>query len=241
MHHKTAPGKLPLGELVKKIGTTATSLKRRLRTARENIRIIVQEQRRIARSKGLYAVALTLTYRDGGQFAQKNVTGFVSSLRQKLKRMGHTLPYVWTLERANALHYYLMVWIPHGFRLTHKELEKWWPWGSTWIEACRHVRAWTRYISKSEDKQNLPPGARLFGSGGLDAPGKSQVLRATLPYWLRILGSCGSTVTRWHRKWVDIETGEIFKSPWKWTPKGFRLEADHTISPAISSYISTSN
>lgn len=230
MHHKPTLGKLRRGELVKKNGTSATSLKRRLRTAREKIRIIVQEQRRIARSKGLYAVAMTLTYRNGEHFAPGHITDFFEGARPKLKRMGHALPYVWTLERASALHYHLIVWLPRGIRFCHKDLEKWWPWGSTWIEACRHVRAWTRYISKSDDKQNLPPGARLFGSGGLDAAGKAQVFTATLPYWLRVLGSCGVAITRWHRKWVDIETGEIFKSPWKWTPKGFRLETDHTSS-----------
>lgn len=230
MHHKPLPGKLRLGELVKKIGTSATSLKRRLRTVREKIRIIVQEQRRIARSKGLYAVALTLTYRNGEQFAQKHVTGFVSHLRLKLKRMGHTLPYVWTLERASVLHYHLIVWLPRGFSVDHKSLERWWPWGSTWIEACRNVRGWTRYIGKSEDKQNLPPRARIFGSGGLDEAGKAQVFTATLPYWLRVMEFCEVTITRWHRKWVNIETGEIFKSPWEWTPKGFQLKADHTSS-----------
>jgi hypothetical protein len=175
------------------------------------------------------AVALTLTYRDNDQFAKAHITRFINCLRTKLKRMGHTLAYVWVLERATALHYHLTLWLPYGFKLTHESLKSWWPWGSTWVEACHSVRAWGRYIRKTEDKANLPPKARLFGYGGLDLAGKEQVFIASLPYWLKLVLQSGAKVKRAFGAWVDMLTGEIFSCPWIWTGRGFMLRSELTL------------
>lgn len=217
----TQLGVLSPVELVKKNATSPSAHRKRARQAQRKIMIVFQEQSRIAKAHGMRAVALTLTYRDNDQFAKKHITRFLDCLRSKLKRMGHTLVYVWVLERATALHYHLILWLPRGFTLTYKSLEAWWPWGSTWVKACRNARAWGRYMSKTKDKAGLPPKARLFGYGGLDLEGKRQVFVVSLPYWLKPVLQSGIMVKRAFGAWTDMLTGEMFPCPWTWTGRGF--------------------
>ena len=107
--HPVTPlrGRFRLGELVKQIGTSATALKKRLRGARKKIKAVTKEHRRIAKAKGLYAAAVTLAYSNDADFCPKHITKFINCLRAKLKRQGHSLLYVWVLERASAIHYHL--------------------------------------------------------------------------------------------------------------------------------------
>lgn len=214
-------GPLRLSELVKKIETSASSLKKRLRTAKKKIRNITKEHRRIAKAQGLYAVAVTLTYRSSEDYCAKHLSRFLSCLRVKLKRRGHKLLYVWVMERASALHYHLTLWLPHGLHLAHADLLRWWQWGSTWMAACRNVSHWTRYIAKSEGKALLPPQARLFGCGGLDEVGQETVARSMVPKWLAVLLPLDAQPRRRiGGGWVDMKTGEAYASPWIWTPRG---------------------
>lgn len=221
-----------LGELVKKIGTSATALKKRVSTARKKIKAVTKEHRRIAKAKGLYAVAVTLTYANDADFCPKHITRFINCLRAKLKRQGHQLLYVWVLERASALHYHLSLWLPRGFVLSHADLAKWWPWGSTWTQACRKVSAWIRYISKREDKARLPVSARAYGYGGLDEPAKEAVHKAMLPRWVKALMPKTAKARRLPKVgWTDMNTGEVYESPWEWTPYGPRLKLKAHITP----------
>jgi hypothetical protein len=214
-----------LVELVRKIGTSAPSLKKRLRTASKKIKAVTKEHRRIAHEKGLYAVAATLTYANDANFCPKHVTRFIKCLRAKLKRKGHQLLYVWVLERASAIHYHLALWLPRGFTLDHDDLAKWWAWGSTWTQSCRKVSAWIRYMSKREDKANLPLSARVFGCGGLDETAKKTVKKTMLPRWLSVLLPNDTQVYRITGVgWTDKHTGEVYISPWMWTPHGAKLK-----------------
>lgn len=214
-----------LGELVKKIETSATALKKRLRTARKKIKVVTREHRRIAKKQGFYAVAVTLTYANDADFCPKHVTRFINCLRAKLKRQGHALLYVWVLERAGMLHYHLALWLPRGFELTHGQLAKWWPWGSTWNQSCRKVSAWIRYISKQQDKKHLPSSARAYGCGGLDEFGKDAVHKALLPRWVKSVLPQNAKARRVPKVgWTDMNTGVVYESPWVWTPYGARLK-----------------
>jgi len=227
MHPTTVDlrGPYALGELVKKIETSATALKKRLRIARKKIKTVAKEHRRFAKAKGLYAVAVTLTYACDDDFCPKHITRFINSLRAKLKRQGHQLPYIWVIERAGVLHYHLALWLPKGFKLSCTELAKWWPWGSTWIAACRKVSAWIHYVSKRESKAELPSGARLFGCGGLDAQGKESVQYAMYPLWLKAVLPPNAKIKRVPKLgWVNVDTQEIYESPWEWTSRGCRLK-----------------
>lgn len=231
---------LRLGELVNKIATSASKLKRRLHTARKKIRAITQEHRRIAKAKGLYAVCVTLTYADNSAFGAKHVTRFLSCLRSKLKRLGYPLLYVWTLEHASALHYHLTLWLPHGLTLKHQDLRRWWPLGKTWTKSCRTVAAWVKYISKYEDKANLPPAARLFGYGGLDAAGETSVSKSMMPIWLKRVVPRDVVPRRMAGGgWVDQLSGEVFLSPWIWTSHGLQLKAQPSGQPHLSDQLDT--
>lgn len=211
-------------ELVNKIETSASNLKKRLQVCQRKIRSVTREQKRMGKSSDLYAVNLTLTYANNNEFAVRHISRFLNCLRSKLKRNGNQLIYVWTLERMESLHYHLMIWLPRDMHLKHTELKRWWPWGSTWIQKCRNVHAWSRYISKSESKKYLPNGARIFSYGGLDEQGKAAVQHAMLPLWLKAIMGPHAKLKRVPKVgWVDLLFGEVYKSPWKWTPKGCRL------------------
>lgn len=228
MHPHISPLRGPhsFGELVNKIETSASTHKRRLRFCRKKLKAVMKEQRRLAKAKGLYAVACTLTYAKDTDFSAKHISRFISCLRSKLKRMGHQLPYAWVLEHASALHYHLALWLPRGFKLDRKQLTKWWPWGSTWTQRCHKVSAWTHYISKLSCKTDLPNGARIFATGGLDEQGNEAVQHVMHPFWLKAVLQPGAKVKRMANVgWVNLETGEVYESPWIWTPRGCRLKA----------------
>ncbi len=230
MHPKnhTLRGPYGLGELVKKIETSASTLKKRVRIARKKIKAVTREHRRIAKSRGLYAAAVTLTYAHDADFCPRHITRFINCLRSKLKRRGYTLLYVWVLERAEVLHYHLVLWLPRGFILSHADLMRWWPWGSTWTQSCRKVSAWIRYISKRESKDHLPISARAYGCGGLDESAKDSIQKDMLPRWLKTLLPAEAKVRRVPKVgWTDMSTGEIYESPWYWTPHGPRLKPSH--------------
>lgn len=212
-------------ELVKKTVTSpTTACRKRQKAARKKLNRVITEQKRIAKVAGLYAVALTLTYEDSADFSSKHISSFMDRARRELKSFGHPLPYAWVLECASHLHYHLILWLPRGYRLDLDKLRKWWPWGSTWMEACRCVKAWGRYLAKFDSVAKLPKRARFHGCGGLDEAGKIAVGRAGFPRWLRVL------IPVIHRArrcagggWVDLMTGEIFRSPYVWTPWGPKL------------------
>ncbi|WP_312843348.1 rolling circle replication-associated protein [Diaphorobacter nitroreducens] len=179
------------------------------------------EQRRMAKAYGLYAVALTLTYKPSENPSGKDISRFLDKLRRKLKGLGIPLLYTWVLERQEAFHYHLQIWLPRGERLDAKSRERWWPHGRTQAELCRSPARWARYLSKSETKESLPPGVRFFGTGGLDDRGQETVRRACLPRWLqRELPVFARPRRRRGGGWVDILTGELYRSPYVWKPEG---------------------
>ncbi|QGZ39339.1 hypothetical protein IP92_02410 [Pseudoduganella flava] len=221
----TATSVVRFAELVKKTATSATaSSRKRKNAARKKLSCVIKEQSRFAKVADLRAVALTLTYGDVADFSPKHISAFLNRVRRTLKRMGFLLPYAWVLECASHLHYHLIVWIPRGYKLDQSKLSRWWPWGSTWVESCRSVKAWGRYMAKFVSITKLPKSARLYGYGGLDDGGRMAVSRAALPRWLLALLPAGHRVCRCPGGgWVDTETAEVHKSPYIWTPRGAML------------------
>jgi len=222
----TAASVVRFAELVKKTATSATSSGKRKNAGRKKLNRIIKEQTRYARVANLRAVAVTLTYENATEFSSKHISEFLGRLRRALKRMGQSLPYAWVLERASHLHYHLLLWLPRGYKLDLTKMSKWWPFGGTWVQSCRSVKAWGRYMAKFNSIAQLPKGARLYGHGGLDQDGKSAVSRAALPRWLLALVPVAHRVRRCPGGgWVDIATGEIYCSPYRWTPWGAVLKA----------------
>lgn len=218
----TAASAARFAELVRKTGTsTTTSSRKRKNVARKKLNRVIKEQTRYAKVANLRAVALTLTYRNAAEFSPKHISAFLDRLRRTLKRMGFSLPYAWVLEGASHLHYHLLVWLPRSYTLDLAKLSPWWPWGGTWTESCRKVKAWGRYMAKFDSIVKLPKAARLYGYGGLDEVGKSEVSRAALPRWLLVLLPSGHRTRRCSGGgWVDIVTGELYRCPYVWTPWG---------------------
>lgn len=218
----TAASAARFAELVRKTGTSTTaSSRKRKNSARKKLNRVIKEQARSAKVANFRAVALTLTYRNAAEFSPKHISAFLDRLRRTLKRMGNSLPYAWVSECASHLHYHLLVWLPRGYALDLAKLCKWWPWGSTWVESCRSVKAWGRYMAKFDTNTCLPKGARLYGYGGLDGDGRLAVARAALPRWLLALLPARHPVRRCPGGgWLDISTGEIHRSPYVWTPWG---------------------
>ncbi|QGZ62383.1 rolling circle replication-associated protein [Paraburkholderia acidisoli] len=233
----TATSVARFAELVKKIGTSASpAVRKRKNAARKKLKCVIDEQRRYAKQANLRAVALTLTFNCDADFSTKHVSRFLDRMRKSFKDVESCLTYAWVLERAGKLHYHLIVWLPRNMALEHSKLANWWPWGSTWVEACKSVKAWGRYISKFDCVGKLPKGARLFGCGGLDPDGKAAVSRSALPQWLQ------EVLPRRHRArriigegWVDLSTGQLHHSPYVWTPWGILLAtANQRAHPRIA-------
>ncbi|MDS0796972.1 hypothetical protein NUV26_32930 [Burkholderia pseudomultivorans] len=221
-HSRSAASATRFAELVKKTGTSATlSAKKRRTKARKRLLRATQEHRRHAKFAGLRAVALTLTFADNGKFCAKLISKFIACVRQAMKRLGHRLPYSWVLESEGRLHYHLMFWLPRSFILDKEKLAQWWPWGTTWTAGCRLIKGWARYMAKFDCMARLPKGVRLFGYGGLDEGGKAAVQRACLPRWLQALLPRGECVRRFQGGWANSETGELYVSPYLWTPWGW--------------------
>jgi hypothetical protein len=218
----TAASVARFAELVKKTVTSASaSSRKRKNTARKKLSRVIKEQSRFAKTADLRAVALTLTYRDAAMFSPKHISAFLDRVRRTLKRLGYSLPYAWVLERASHLHYHLMLWLPRGYKLGPENLSKWWPCGSTWVDSCRSVAAWGRYMAKFNSVAALPRGARLYGYGGLDEHGRTAVSRSALPRWLLALLPVRHRACRCPGGgWVDAVTAEIHRSPYVWTPWG---------------------
>ena len=224
----TAASAARFSELVRKTETSTTaSSRKRKNAARKKLKRVIKEQIRYAKVANLRAVALTLTYRNAAEFSPKHISAFLARLRRTLKRAGYKLPYAWVLERASRLHYHLLVWLPRGYTLDAAKLTRSWPWGSTWFESCRSVRAWGLYMAKFDSTEKLPLGARLYGYGGLDEAGKLAVARVALPGWL-----CALLPDRHGGRrcpgggWVNVVTGEIYRCPYAWTPWGTVLRSD---------------
>lgn len=212
-------------ELVRKIGTSATpAIRKRKNAARKKLKCVIKEQMRYAKEANLRAVALTLSFGCDADFSAKHVSRFLDQVRRSMKGKNHCVPYAWVLERASRLHYHLILWLPRGHVLETGKLTKWWPWGSTWVDACESVKAWGRYISKFDCIAKLPKRARVFGCGGLDGEGQVAVARATLPQWLQALLPWDHRARRLTGEgWVDLETGQLHHSPYLWTPWGIVL------------------
>ncbi|MBF6616896.1 MAG: hypothetical protein ITG07_09245 [Candidimonas sp.] len=222
-------------ELVNKIATSPSSTRQRLRKAqKKKVLALIREGSATAKRSGKYALAMTLTYSNNADFSPKHISRFIDKVRAWLRRLGHQFTYVWVLERQSRLHYHLIVWLPRGVKLDLVKLAKWWPSGCTWTAHCNSVRDWGAYMAKfSSPAGSFRKNMRLYGSGGFDATAKQAIMRAGMPRWLlRILPRSRSARRFPGGGWVDITTGEIFRSPYLWTPFGM-LMAAAVVAPPV--------
>ena len=138
-------------------------------------------------------IMITLTYRDASIPEPKHIASFTTLIRNHLKRRAQHCRFVWVAEmqERGVLHYHLIIWMPHGYRLPKPDKAGWWPHGWSRIESARHAVGYlAHYAAKLKTKADLsgyaiPKGFRLFGIGGLDKDDQHRRSWANLPGWLR--------------------------------------------------------
>lgn len=118
---------------------------------------------------------VTLTYAGtNADWSPRHISSFLDHCRKHMKSRGHVFRYVWVaeLQRRGVIHYHVAVWLPPGLRLPKPDDSGWWPHGITRIEFARNAVPYLlKYLSKDASKSfgSYPPGARLYGVGGLSA------------------------------------------------------------------------
>jgi len=160
-------------------------------------------------------VMVTLTYAPGQEWAPKDISGFVQTVRAWGRRAGYSLPIMWVLElqKRGAPHYHVLVWIPRRLRLPRADARGWWKKGSTNTLRAKNAYGYlAKYASKGfqDDEGELPKGARLYGVSGLSLKERHVVAWWHLPKRLRT-GAEGSVY--WRRMpggaWEESETGAL--------------------------------
>lgn len=194
----------------------------RLRRMRRSVQISTAEHAaRLPDGFRWQAKFVTLTYRGVADWRPWHVRDYLQRLRVWMRRRRVDLRYVWVaeLQRRGAVHYHLVVWVPHGFRVPLPDSSGMWPHGSSNIQDARHPVAYlAKYASKgTPDGEKFPPGLRTHGVGGLGAAGRVARAFHMLPAWLRKVA--GGYVQRVERLKGGLyrlaDTGELVRSPWE--------------------------
>lgn len=165
------------------------------------------------------AAMITLTYAPGEQWRGRQLTEFLHTCRKFTQRAGHEFRYVWVAEMQlrGVVHYHVLVWMPHGFRLPKPDQRGWWPYGATKIEWARKAVGYlAKYASKGQepDAPQFPKGIRISGNGGLDQEAKREFRWWRAPSEARHhLGACAD-IRRITGGRFDAVTGLFWASPW---------------------------
>ncbi|VTU36348.1 hypothetical protein E5CHR_04295 [Variovorax sp. PBL-E5] len=133
-------------------------------------------------------VMVTNTYRFGNeQWKPRHISDYIRAVRLWFAKRcpGQRLRYTWVAEiqdgkhRADGqgrgvIHYHAIFFLPPGVRMPFADKKGWWPHGSTNTKkADKPIGYLMKYASKPDSKTigGFPRGARIYGIGGLDAPG----------------------------------------------------------------------
>jgi len=163
---------------------------------------------------------LTLTYRPGVAWAPDHISLFVRKLRQWAERsLGRDFAYVWKLEltKAGNPHYHVVCWVSGVVFMPKLDDEGFWPHGMTRVERARNpVGYMAKYLGK-EEIGVLPPGARLWGFGGLTGERRGELRWWRAPRWLRKFVPVEHGLRRLKRGWwQDLTTNYSYRSPYEW-------------------------
>lgn len=175
---------------------------------------------RVPGFRSSYVAMLTLTYRDGRDWAPEDLSWLIRTLRKwwARRRIGRPLRYVWVAEvqRRGAIHYHVALWLPPGVVIPKPDAAGWWTKGSTKVEAARAVVPYLmKYLSKGGNAPSLPDGARCHGCGGLEHSLRRAKRWLGLPGFVRARSDIGDD---WRRArgggWADPE-GFVVPSEWR--------------------------
>lgn len=159
---------------------------------------------------------LTLTYEVVEDWHAMHIAQVLRHCRQWLKREhGAKLRYVWVaeLQKRGAVHYHVVLYVPHGVRVPHFDECGWWPHGSSNLQVARDSVAYLmKYLSKGTDV-DFPKGLRSHGAGGLEVA----IRRAKR--WLRLPGFIKARSDIWD-DWRPAKGGGWYD------PDGFHFPAE---------------
>lgn len=162
---------------------------------------------------------VTTTYRPDVSWDRLHITQAVKTMREWLRRRGVKARYVWVQEltKRGRPHYHILVWLPFGVRLPMFDAAGWWPHGHTRMEWARNAVGYlAKYASKGDSQGKFAQGARLHGNGGLTGEALLEQRWWAKPAWLRDRVTWADVVRRKPGGgWVDADTGEVFRSPWR--------------------------
>ena len=167
---------------------------------------------------------LTLTYAKPEAWQPGHVSGLLKRLRAHFSRQGVSVSGMWVAEMQDqryrrrgelAIHYHVIVWLPHGVQPPKLDLDGFWDHGMTRRDAVK--RSAEGYLMKYATKGSeapLPKGARIFGVFGL-AEFRRQYSYEGRPAWLREVTGVGERLARVSGGgWISFDTGELHRSPW---------------------------
>lgn len=176
-------------------------------------------------------VMVTLTYAgDNSDWKPRHVSDYIRKVREwfKARCPGERLRYVWVaeLQQRGVIHYHAVFFLPAGVRMPQADRKGWWPHGMTnTLKATAPVAYLMKYASKVESKTigGFPRGSRIYGIGGLDAPGaafKRWVL------WPAYVQGNASVADRFRPApgggYLNAQTGEFLASEFAPTGGGFQ-------------------
>ena len=183
-------------------------------------------------------VMVTLTYdtnRPGieavghSYWKPRHVSDYIRAVRAWFAKRcpGQRLRYVWVaeLQKRGVLHYHAVFFLPAGVSMPRADKRGWWPHGMTnTLKATAPVAYLMKYASKADSKAigGFPHGSRIYGIGGLDAPGaafKRWVL------WPAYVQGNASVADRFRPApgggFIDASTGVLLQSEYAPTGGGF--------------------
>jgi hypothetical protein len=169
--------------------------------------------------RGFRALFVTLTYRRAENWKPRHIADFWHRLRKWSGRKGFKVGYVWVseMQRRGAVHYHACIWLPAKCGIPRPDKRGWWPHGSTNVQAVRRncIGYLMKYVSKGchGDDPELPRGARICGSGGLDELAGHEFHYWRLPRYVRENVVIGERCRRVKGGgWASRDTGQYWCS-----------------------------
>lgn len=161
-------------------------LKHHVRTASRLIKETMHREGRKWR-----AVFVTLTYAPGVEWSPNHVRSFLDNVRKWGSRQGVRLGYVWVAEmqKRGAVHYHAVIWLPSRLQMPRPDGKRgWWKHGTSNVQTVKRnaIGYLMKYVSKGVGNYpDLPSGARVCGSGGLDRMARNEFHYWRLPRYVR--------------------------------------------------------
>ena len=175
-------------------------------------------------------VMVTLTYRgNNDDWKPRHVSDYIRAVRHWFAKRcpGERLRYVWVaeLQQRGVIHYHAVFFLPVGVRMPPADKRGWWPHGMTnTLPSTAPVAYLMKYASKVESKNigGFPHGARIYGIGGLDAPGAAFKRWCLWPAYVQ---GNASVADRFRPApgggYINAQTGELLESEYAPTGGGY--------------------